>query len=103
MKRYTYKPGEWNVTCQVCGFRFPASKIKTRWDGLLVCSEDYETRHPQDLIRVPQEDTSVPYSSPPQETFIHTCSIITQHPYADVGEADCARVDFNYYSYEQCI
>lgn len=100
MKKYSYKPGEWAVICQVCGRRFPASKIVTRWDGLLVCKDDYETRHPQDLIRIPQEDTSVPYSNPESYTFIEVtytdtlgCSPTGRLPWADMATANCATVE----------
>ena len=93
MKKYTYKPGEWNVLCQVCGFRFPASKINKRWDGLLVCKSCWESRHPQDLLRIPAEDTSVPFSSPePDPVFIGVCSINGQTGLSDYAEANCARV-----------
>ncbi len=93
MKQYIYKPGEWNCTCQVCGFRFPASKIKHRWDGLLVCKSCWEPRHPQDLLRVPSEDTSVPFSSPePDPVFIPVCSINGQTHFAGYASAGCARL-----------
>ena len=104
MKRYSYKPGEWNVLCAVCGFRFPASKIRTRWDGVLVCPEDYETRHPQDLIRIPQEDTSIPYSNPEVYTFIEgVCTEYSRHPYANLAAADCAIIGWSTMSYEQLM
>lgn len=34
-----------------------------RWDGLIVCPEDYENRHPQDFLRARQERISVPFTS----------------------------------------
>jgi hypothetical protein len=64
------KLGDWNAVCQVCGFRFKGSELRKRWDGVLVCAEDFETRHPSDFLRVPREDTSVPWSRPePTEVF----------------------------------
>lgn len=57
-----YKPGSWNAICDVCGFQHKADQLKKRWDGLMVCSSDFETRHPSDLIRVPKEDTGVPWT-----------------------------------------
>jgi hypothetical protein len=50
-----YVPHEWNVICDVCGFKYKASQLKKRWDGLMVCDKDWETRHPQELIRTPTE------------------------------------------------
>lgn len=54
----TYKgkwPGTWASICDVCGFRFPSDKLKDRWDGLKVCHNDWESRHPQDFIRIREE------------------------------------------------
>lgn len=50
-----YRPGDHWVECQVCGFEYRASEMKERWDGIIVCREDYEMRHPQDFVRA-QED-----------------------------------------------
>lgn len=61
----------WNVICDVCGFKYKAYELKERWDGLMVCHLDWETRHPQDLIKIPKEDTSVPWSRPePIDVFV---------------------------------
>ncbi len=58
------KLGDWNALCDVCGFKHKASKLRRRWDGLMVCSQDFETRHPQTLLQVPRENSSVPWSRP---------------------------------------
>ena len=44
-----YTPGEHWATCDRCGFEFHVSKLRLTWDNLLVCSSDWETRHPQEL------------------------------------------------------
>ena len=64
--------GDWNALCDSCGRKFKASSLKKRWDGLIVCSEDWEQRHPQDLLRVQREQISVPWSRPypAQDTFL---------------------------------
>jgi len=46
-----YKPGDNWVECDVCGMDIYASDSKKRWDGLIVCPEDWEIRHPQDFVR----------------------------------------------------
>jgi hypothetical protein len=56
--------GDWNALCDSCGRKFKASSLRTRWDGLIVCKEDWEQRHPQDLLRVQREQISVPWSRP---------------------------------------
>ena len=57
----TYLHGSYNALCDVCGFKFKAVDLKKRWDSLMVCKEDFETRHPSDLYIATSEDTSVPW------------------------------------------
>ena len=59
-----YKHGDFNAICDVCGFKFKGSELKKRWDGVMVCEQDWEPRQQQDLIRGIKEDTSTPYSKP---------------------------------------
>lgn len=56
--------GNWNALCDSCGRKFKATDLKKRWDGLVVCNEDWEQRHPQDLLRVQREQISVPWARP---------------------------------------
>ncbi len=56
--------GNWNALCDSCGRKFKATDLKKRWDGLMVCREDWEQRHPQDLLRVQREQISVPFARP---------------------------------------
>jgi hypothetical protein len=57
----------WNVICDVCGFKFKSGDVKKRWDGLYVCKEDYEQRHPMDFMKGFPDDQTVPYSRPDTE------------------------------------
>jgi predicted class III extradiol MEMO1 family dioxygenase len=59
--RNTYQPGDWNVHCDVCSRKIKASESKKRWDGLIVCSDDFEHRHPQDFVRAKQDKISVAF------------------------------------------
>ena len=63
MSRNWFKSGEWNVYCMVCNRKIKAGTALKRWDGLIVCPEDYENRHPMDFLRSRQERISVPFSS----------------------------------------
>lgn len=56
--------GNWNALCDSCGRKFKATDLQKRWDGLVVCNEDWEQRHPQDLLRVQREQISVPWARP---------------------------------------
>lgn len=60
----SYQHGQWNVICDVCGFKFKSGDIKKRWDGLQVCKDDWEIRQPLDFERGVKDDPSVPYTRP---------------------------------------
>lgn len=64
--------GNWNALCDSCGRKFKANQLQKRWDGLMVCQEDWEQRHPQDLLRVQREQISVPWARPypAEDTYI---------------------------------
>jgi hypothetical protein len=69
MRNY-FVDGDWNAICQRCGLKHKASTIKQEWTGLRVCNECWEPRHPQTLLRVPQEHVATPWSSPePEDVF----------------------------------
>jgi hypothetical protein len=65
-----YKAGTWNCICDVCGLQYKSDELIKRWDGLMVCKQDYETRHPQDLIRIPSEKNDVQWVRPDNEAFV---------------------------------
>lgn len=59
------KLGDWNAVCDVCGFKKKASELLERWDGLRVCKDDFELRHPSDLYRGPTgPESQVPWTRP---------------------------------------
>ena len=60
----TLSEGDWNVLCDVCGFKFKSRDIQKRWDGFMVCKEDYEPRHSSDFFRGFPDDSSVPFTRP---------------------------------------
>lgn len=86
-----YKSGSWNVICQVCGRKYKAEQIKKRWDGLLVCEEDYEERNILDFLRTQPERQDVPYqSNEPADVFRpETCSVEGRQGVAGKGTAGC--------------
>lgn len=65
-------PGNWNALCDSCGRKFKALDLQKRWDGLMVCREDWESRHPQTLLKVQREKIAVPFSRPypAQDSFV---------------------------------
>jgi hypothetical protein len=68
-----YRPGDHLVVCDRCGFTIWSSEAKKTWDGLIVCPEDWEPRHPQDFVRGRDDKQSVPDPRPyPDDVFITT-------------------------------
>jgi hypothetical protein len=37
-----YVPGTYKRSCDVCGFDYLRSEMRKRWDGAIVCEQDYE-------------------------------------------------------------
>lgn len=64
-----YRRGENWSCCPVCGNEYRASAFRKRWDGLWVCFEDYEERHPQDLLRVTPDDMRPAVVAGPQDVI----------------------------------
>jgi hypothetical protein len=97
-----YKSGDWLVICDVCGKEMLASKAKQRWDGFIVCSKDWEPRHPMDFLKVRKESNRVPFTRPePADVFVEVpyistgndfCTHMTRLGLAGFGTAGCATV-----------
>lgn len=59
-----YIPGDFWRICDRCGFKKRANQTFRTWDGLYVCSEDFESRHPQDFVRGRKDNQIVPNPRP---------------------------------------
>ena len=71
MKKNHFISGEWNVTCDVCSRKIKAHEAKQRWDGFIVCPDDFENRHPQDFVKAQTDKITVPFTRPiPTYIFI---------------------------------
>ena len=71
MAKNYFISGSWNIICDRCCKKIKAEATKIDWQGLIVCPNCYEQRHPQDFVRTKQDKISVPFSRPiPQEIFI---------------------------------
>ena len=102
MQNY-FKSGSWNVICDVCGRKYKNTDVKKRWDGLIVCSKDYELRHIADFIRSNPERNNVKDPRPEQaDTFVSVsyidtgdtvCSVEGSSSYSDLAVADCMTAD----------
>lgn len=59
-----YIKGDFWRICEECGFKKRASETMKRWDGLYVCREDFEERHPQDFVKGRADIQTVPDPRP---------------------------------------
>lgn len=99
-----WTPGIWSAICDVCGLRYKSNELSKRWDGLMVCHDDFETRHPQDFIRTRAERVVPPWTRPEvPDTFVHLCTIESVSAYADLGTADCMKADNTQFTYQFLI
>lgn len=96
-----YKPGAWNAICDVCGFRFKSDKLRKRWDGLMVCKDDFEYDHPQKYIKVYETTQAVPWTrTETTDVSQETCYIYTSRAYAGLSTAGCAQAGLTDFTYE---
>ena len=47
----TFVSGQWNAECDRCGRWRKSGKLRKEWTGLMVCSDCWEPRHPQESLR----------------------------------------------------
>lgn len=67
-----WKPRDPNAICDECGFKYKQSELRRRWDGLMVCKQDWEPRQPQDFVRGVQDQKPLPFTRPEApDTFIN--------------------------------
>ena len=55
------KLGSWNVCCDLCGRKRKGDELLKTWNGLWVCAEHWEPRHPQDFVRAVKENPTPPF------------------------------------------
>ena len=81
-----YRPGDNWVACEVCGLNVLSSGAKRRWDGVIVCPEDWEARHPQDFVRA-RKDRQRPNLARPEPTDVVAANRICSSRTAKTGVA----------------
>lgn len=60
----TWISGEWAAICDRCGFKFKSSELRRQWNGRMVCKDDFDLQHPQELLRTTPEKVDVPFTAP---------------------------------------
>ena len=61
---YVTGKGDYNIICDVCGWKMKASHGRKRWDGYIVCKDDWEPRQPLDFYTTPNDVHVLPYTRP---------------------------------------
>lgn len=87
-----FKSGSWNAVCDVCGFVHKSHELRKRWDGMMVCSKDWESRHPIDFRRAPQPERSIPWSRPDSDSVVSgpVCTVEGRSAFAGKAVAGCS-------------
>ena len=88
----THVRNQWNTICDVCGFDFKSAQVRKRWDGLIVCEDDFEFDHPQKYLKVQPDGLPVPSDyirAEPEDQFIKVCTPYTRQGIAGIGVAGC--------------
>lgn len=65
-------PGDWNVITDCCGMKRKFSQVIRQWDGLIVCPEHHDPRHPLDFIKSTHDDQRVPIARPESTPLYRT-------------------------------
>lgn len=92
---------EYNALCDVCGFKKKAKDLRKRWDGYMVCKEDWEPRHPLDFYRTRNDNHILPFIRPDNDGInvgpsvpAPACTALTIQAVANVGTAGCAKAGY---------
>ena len=57
-------PGDYKMVCDRCGGVYRRSEMREEWTGAWVCLDDWNPRHPLDLIESIPDDPSVEVARP---------------------------------------
>jgi len=61
-----YIPGDVYFICDQCGLKYRTSESRMQWNGLKVCNQCWEPRHPQLSVRAVREKIAVKDARPRQ-------------------------------------
>ena len=84
--RSKWENGSWNVICDVCGRQYKSYELQMRWDGVMVCSGDWEPRQPQDFVRG-IADIQAPKWTRPEQTDHFIWGTATETDVVTVSES----------------
>jgi hypothetical protein len=56
---YVPRLGDPKAICDICGFEHNLSALRMNWKRQMVCSLDWEPRHPQEFVKGVRDDQGV--------------------------------------------
>ncbi len=59
-----FQMGDWNVRCDMTGFKVKYSHCRMMWNNLLVRGQSYEARNQQDFVKAVEDVQAVPVARP---------------------------------------
>lgn len=62
-----FKLGDSKAVCDRCGWHKYQSELRKEWTGAMVCSLCFDSRHPQDNIKIRGERNNIRNPRPEQE------------------------------------
>lgn len=85
-----YRPGDYWMICDICGFKRRRSKMKQNWKKQWVCADTcWEPRHPQDFVKGRKEKIAVTHARPePTDDYQYTASETTLGANASKGDTE---------------
>lgn len=92
----SWSNGGWATICDACGRKFKESELKLRWDGLMVCSGDWEVRQPQDFVRGVADIQAPPFVRPEQANSFLPYNF-TKYPADQIDITDNVRFSITKY------
>lgn len=83
-------PGDWNITCAMCGFKMKAGEAVRNWQGTWRHVRCNEPRPAQDFVHaIRQPEMSIPWSQIMGEADILFCSLNGISAIAGYAVAGC--------------
>lgn len=89
MAKNYFISGEWNITCDVCSKKIKAHQARQRWDGFIVCPDDFEHRHQQDFVKAKTDKITVPFIRSRHMPEYVVCTLVGSSAIPQYAVAGC--------------
>lgn len=90
MAGFFFVPGQWNVTCSMCGVSRKSADMVKNWQGMWRCPKHNEQRHPQDFVKDVTKETVPDFIQNPEDEEIEVCDTVEISAISGGAVAGCA-------------